>query len=80
MAAGGPVLFTFPVGELYPPYETRFVTLPDYWLNDARQDVDRGANLWGKCLDSDNWPRRPLRYEAKRPAYLDPDVEIVTEE
>lgn len=67
----GDVRFTFVVGELFPPFAVRFVTLPDSWLNDARQDVDRGANLWGAALRSGVWPGRSKLYVAQRPAWVE---------
>lgn len=62
--------FTFIVGESYPPYATRFVTLPEHWRSDCRLDVDRAANIWGACLKSGEWPSSRLRhYEAMRPEW-----------
>ena len=63
-------LFTFIVGELFPPYTTRFVTLPDGWKQDARSDVDRAANVWGACIKTGVWPNRtPRHYVPTRPAW-----------
>lgn len=65
-----PVVFTFIVGETYPPYDTRFVTLPESWRSTAKQRVDIGVNRWAQCIDSGIWPGRPRRYEPKPPEWL----------
>lgn len=67
---GATPLFTFITGETYPPYQTRFVTIPDYWREEARQDVDKAANLWGACLSGGVWPMRSSRYQATRPDWI----------
>lgn len=64
-----PILFTFIVGELTPPYATQFVTLADDWRADGRADIDRGANIWGECLRTGVWPSRPRHHVALRPTW-----------
>lgn len=73
-----PVRFTFICGETYPPYDTRFVTLSDTWNSLARQRVDDGCNIFGRCVDTGVWPGRTLRHVAEVPAWMLASDEIET--
>jgi hypothetical protein len=78
---GSAPLFSFVLGELFPPYTTRFVTLPDGWKRDARLDVDRAANVWGACIKSGVWPNRtPRHYVPTRPAWGGGGMDVIETE
>jgi len=52
----GRLTFRFPVVEMAPPYQARFVDLPEAWIHIARQRNDRAAELFAKCLAANDWP------------------------
>jgi hypothetical protein len=48
--------FRFVVAELNPPYQVRFVDLPESWIAVARGRIDRAAGTFAQCLKNNEWP------------------------
>ena len=58
---GKPRKWVFGVQEVEPPYAATFIGLPPAFIEYARNDYERAAALWRKCLDRDLWPGYPTR-------------------
>lgn len=52
----GRVTFRFPVVEISPPFQSRFIDLPNVYQCIAEREIDRAANRFAKSLRSGNWP------------------------
>ena len=63
----GKALFTFLLTELFPPFETRAVTVPGIWRDGAFSEIDIAANKFGECLKTGKWPGRSDRYTPLAP-------------
>jgi len=66
----GRLRFRFPVVEMTPPYQARFVDLPEAWIHIARQRNDRAAELFAKCLAANEWPTYSPVYAPEPPAWM----------
>lgn len=52
----GKLLFRFVAAQLNPPYQVRFVDLPESWMHVARGRIDRAADQFALCLKNGAWP------------------------
>jgi hypothetical protein len=52
----GRLRFRFPVVEVNPPYQSKFVGMSEARLSIARQRIDRAAETFAKCLAANDWP------------------------
>lgn len=59
----GRLRFRFPLVEINPPFQTRFVTMSEARISIARQRIDRAADLFAKCLRDGVWPPYAQDYE-----------------
>lgn len=73
-AAGVRPFFAFAVQEIHPPYSTSFVSLANAAWEVAAAKVDRGLEIWGECLQTNNWPAYPTRVCYHEPAPWEVDA------
>lgn len=64
------VRFRFPVVESTPPYQARWVDLPESWIGIARQRIDRAAETFARCLRANEWPEHPPTCEPQMPDWM----------
>jgi len=62
--------FRFVVCELNPPFQARFVDLPESWIHVARMRIDRAADTFALCLKNNSWPALPKTCSPQPPDWL----------
>jgi len=67
--------FRFVICELNPPYQVRFVDLPESWIHVARSRIDRAADTFALCLKNNEWPPLPYHCSPQPPDWLLRDFE-----
>jgi hypothetical protein len=75
---GGRLVFRFVVVEIDPPYQSRFVDLPESWIHIAGQRIDRACEQFAKCLYSGEWPAHSDVCSPSVPSWM--QIEFETEE
>lgn len=71
----GRLTFRFPIAQLYPPYQARFVDLPESWIHVARARIDRAADLFALCLKNGEWPGHEKTCSPQPPDWLTREFE-----
>jgi hypothetical protein len=69
LAISAYLVFRFPVAELNPPYQARWVELPD-WQYTAEADIEWACQTFARCLRSGEWPDYGGVYRPPCPSYL----------